>query len=29
MVEGPAGEDGSLHPLQDAFVEHHGLQCGF
>jgi aerobic carbon-monoxide dehydrogenase small subunit len=28
-VEGLAGEDGSLHPLQEAFVEHHGLQCGF
>jgi aerobic-type carbon monoxide dehydrogenase small subunit (CoxS/CutS family) len=27
-VEGLAGEDG-LHPLQDAFREHHGLQCGF
>jgi aerobic carbon-monoxide dehydrogenase small subunit len=27
-VEGlPA--DGELHPLQRAFVEHHGLQCGF
>jgi aerobic carbon-monoxide dehydrogenase small subunit len=21
--------DGELHPLQRAFVEHHGLQCGF
>jgi carbon-monoxide dehydrogenase small subunit len=21
--------DGQLHPLQRAFVEHHGLQCGF
>jgi carbon-monoxide dehydrogenase small subunit len=28
-VEGLAGEDGSLHPLQEAFVAHHGLQCGF
>jgi carbon-monoxide dehydrogenase small subunit len=28
-VEGLAGEDGSLHPLQRAFCEHHGLQCGF
>jgi aerobic carbon-monoxide dehydrogenase small subunit len=28
-VEGLAGEDGQLHPLQEAFVEHHGLQCGF
>ncbi|HEY2833563.1 MAG TPA: (2Fe-2S)-binding protein [Sporichthyaceae bacterium] len=21
--------DGALHPLQEAFVDHHGLQCGF
>jgi aerobic carbon-monoxide dehydrogenase small subunit len=21
--------DGELHPLQEAFVAHHGLQCGF
>jgi carbon-monoxide dehydrogenase small subunit len=28
-VEGLAGEDGSLNPLQDAFSEHHALQCGF
>ena len=28
-VEGLQGEDGALHPLQEAFVEHHGLQCGF
>ena len=21
--------DGEMHPLQRAFVEHHGLQCGF
>ncbi|MCU1665509.1 MAG: aerobic carbon-monoxide dehydrogenase small subunit [Pseudonocardiales bacterium] len=28
-VEGLAGEDGQLHPLQEAFVAHHGLQCGF
>jgi len=27
-VEGLA-EAGSLHPIQDAFVEEHGLQCGF
>jgi carbon-monoxide dehydrogenase small subunit len=27
-IEGIAGEDG-LHPVQQAFVEHHGLQCGF
>jgi carbon-monoxide dehydrogenase small subunit len=24
-----AAADGSLHPLQEAFREHHGLQCGF
>ena len=28
-VEGLAGEDGSLHPVQSAFRECHGLQCGF
>jgi aerobic-type carbon monoxide dehydrogenase small subunit (CoxS/CutS family) len=28
-VEGLAGEDGSLNPLQDCFSEHHALQCGF
>jgi len=22
-------KDGALHPLQEAFREHHGLQCGF
>ena len=27
-IEGLAG-DGELHPIQRAFVEHHGLQCGF
>src|SRR5205085_6393320 len=27
-VEGLA-EGGTLHPLQEAFREHHGLQCGF
>jgi carbon-monoxide dehydrogenase small subunit len=27
-VEGLA-KDGELHPLQRAFTEHHGLQCGF
>jgi carbon-monoxide dehydrogenase small subunit len=27
-VEGLAQKD-QLHPLQDAFWEHHGLQCGF
>jgi carbon-monoxide dehydrogenase small subunit len=28
-VEGLASADGSLHPLQEAFREHHGLQCGY
>lgn len=28
-VEGLAGKDGELHPLQQAFMDHHGLQCGF
>jgi aerobic carbon-monoxide dehydrogenase small subunit len=27
-IEGLA-TDGELHPIQRAFVEHHGLQCGF
>jgi carbon-monoxide dehydrogenase small subunit len=27
-VEGLA-VDGKMHPLQQAFMEHHGLQCGF
>ncbi|MBI2367295.1 MAG: (2Fe-2S)-binding protein [Deltaproteobacteria bacterium] len=27
-IEGLA-EGGKLHPLQEAFSEHHGLQCGF
>lgn len=28
-VEGLAGRGEELHPLQRAFHEHHGLQCGF
>ncbi|MET0191655.1 MAG: (2Fe-2S)-binding protein [Pseudonocardia sediminis] len=28
-VEGLQDDDGGLHPLQEAFVAHHGLQCGF
>ena len=28
-IEGLAGPDGTLHPLQEAFRRHHGLQCGF
>jgi len=27
-IEGLA-KDGKLHPMQEAFKEHHGLQCGF
>jgi carbon-monoxide dehydrogenase small subunit len=27
-VEGLATDDGVLHPIQEAFVEEHGLQCG-
>ena len=28
-VEGLAAADGTLHPIQQAFAEKHGLQCGF
>jgi carbon-monoxide dehydrogenase small subunit len=28
-VEDLQGEDGTLHPIQQAFHENHGLQCGF
>ncbi|MGP1396679.1 MAG: (2Fe-2S)-binding protein [Inquilinaceae bacterium] len=28
-IEGLAAPDGTLHPMQEAFREHHGLQCGF
>ena len=28
-IEGVADADGTLHPMQAAFKEHHGLQCGF
>ena len=28
-VEGLAEPDGTLGPLQQAFTDHHGLQCGF
>ncbi len=28
-IEGMASPDGTLHPIQQAFREHHGLQCGF
>jgi aerobic carbon-monoxide dehydrogenase small subunit len=28
-IEGLAKADGTLHPMQEAFREHHALQCGF
>jgi carbon-monoxide dehydrogenase small subunit len=28
-VEGLTGPDGALHPVQQAFHDHHALQCGF
>ena len=28
-VEGAAGPGGSLHPVQQAMIDHHGSQCGF
>lgn len=28
-VEGLAGPEEDLHPIQKAFAEHHGLQCGY
>jgi len=28
-IEALAGPDGQLHPLQQAFVDHDGLQCGY
>ncbi|QEE35350.1 (2Fe-2S)-binding protein [Octadecabacter sp. SW4] len=28
-IEGMANADGTLSPLQQAFQDHHGLQCGF
>jgi carbon-monoxide dehydrogenase small subunit len=28
-VEGLAPPEGPLHPIQEAFAERHGLQCGF
>ena len=28
-IEGLASNDGTLHPLQKAFVENGGIQCGF
>ena len=28
-IEGMAAPDGTLHPIQEAFVENGGIQCGF
>jgi carbon-monoxide dehydrogenase small subunit len=28
-IEGVAAANGELHPMQAAFKQHHGLQCGF
>jgi carbon-monoxide dehydrogenase small subunit len=28
-IEGLAAADGTLHPVQQAFHDHHALQCGF
>lgn len=28
-VEGLSSQDGTLHPVQDAMIKHHGSQCGF
>ena len=28
-IEGLTPKDGGLHPLQNAFIEHDGLQCGY
>ncbi len=28
-IEGVAAPDGTLDPVQEAFHQHHGLQCGF
>jgi aerobic-type carbon monoxide dehydrogenase small subunit (CoxS/CutS family) len=28
-IEGMAAPDGTLHPVQQAFRQHHGLQCGY
>jgi carbon-monoxide dehydrogenase small subunit len=28
-IEGLAGADGTMHPMQEAFKDCHGLQCGF
>jgi aerobic-type carbon monoxide dehydrogenase small subunit (CoxS/CutS family) len=28
-IEGLAEPDGQLHPMQESFRQHHGLQCGY
>jgi xanthine dehydrogenase YagT iron-sulfur-binding subunit len=28
-IEGIVGKDGGLHPVQQAFLDHDGLQCGY
>jgi aerobic carbon-monoxide dehydrogenase small subunit len=28
-IEGVSPQDGSLHPMQEAFSKHHALQCGY
>ena len=28
-IEGLAPAEGTMHPMQEAFREHHGLQCGY
>ena len=28
-IEGMASADGEMHPMQKAFMENHGLQCGY